>query len=105
MPASRGLPFCGATLIPGASALRCPDGVDVALTDSERRLVVALCASANTVVSRAELSRHLGRAGASPGSRSLDQYMRRLRATLAAHGAKPALLRTVHGKGYALLSA
>ena len=105
MSASRGLPFCGATLLAGASVLRCPDGVEVALTDTERRLIVALCASAGTVVPRTELVRHLSRASASPGSRSLDQYIRRLRATLAAHGAKPALLRTVHGKGYALLSA
>lgn len=105
MSASRGLPFAGATLLAGASVLRCPDGVDVALTDTERRLIVALCASAGTVVSRAELSRHLLRANTAPGSRSLDQYIRRLRATLAAHGAKPALLRTVHGKGWVVLSA
>lgn len=105
MSASRGLPFAGATLLAGASVLRCPDGADVTVTDTERRLIVALCASAGTVVSRAELSRHLLRANTAPGSRSVDQYIRRLRATLAAHGAKPALLRTVHGKGYALLSA
>lgn len=105
MSASPGLPFCGATLLAGASVLRCPDGADVAVTDTERRLIVALCASAGTVVSRAELSRHLLRANAAPGSRSLDQYMRRLRATLAAHGAAPSLLRTVHGKGWVVLSA
>lgn len=105
MSASRGLPFAGATLVAGAAVLRCPDGVDVALTGTERRLIVALCASAGTVVPRADLVRHLTRASASTSSRSVDQYIRRLRATLAAHGAKPALLRTVHGKGYALLSA
>ena len=105
MSASRGLPFCGATVIAGASVLRCPDGSDVPVTETERRLIVALCASAGTIVSRDEMVRHLSRASASPETRSVDQHICRIRATLAAHGAKPALLRTVHGKGWVLLSA
>lgn len=105
MSSSRGPLFCGATLIAGASVLRCPDGSDVPVTRTERRLIVALCASAGTVVPRAELVRYLSRASASRGSRSVDQYISRLRAILAAHGAKPALLRTVHGKGWVVLSA
>lgn len=102
-----GLPFAGASVLirSGAAVLRCPDGAEVALTETERRLIVVLCASAGSVVSRAELVKYLRGPGASPASRSVDQFLRRLRATLAAHGAAPELLRTVHGRGWVLLSA
>jgi two-component system OmpR family response regulator len=78
--------------------LRSPQGVLVALSGAEARLLTALTDGAGRVLSRAQLVERA--AGAGVTERSIDLTVSRLRAKLGDDSRAPQLIRTQRGEGY-----
>jgi len=76
-------------------------GQQIALRPNEFRLLRFMAENPNRVLSRPELIGALGKAGDPDYLRTVDVWVKRLRAGLRNAGAGD-LLRTVHGKGYVL---
>ena len=77
-------------------------GAHVDLTDAEYLLLKVLMTHAGSVVSRDALSLVLTGRPYDGMSRSIDQYLVRLRRKLGDDGQSPRLLKTVRGRGYLL---
>lgn len=77
------------------------DGRLVSLRPNEFRVLRFMAENPNRVLSRQELVEALGKAGNPDYLRTVDVWIKRLRAGLRAEGGGR-LLRTVHGKGYVL---
>jgi two-component system OmpR family response regulator len=90
----------GIVLDPAAHALA-HDGVSVALTPTEFRLLAAMAAQPGTVTRRATLVAAGWPDGAIVHDNTLDTYLGRLRRKLRAAGA-PEAIETVRGVGYVL---
>ncbi len=75
-------------------------GKDVALSGAEYRLLAVLLASANRVLSRAQLTELLRGREADPFDRSIDVRVSRLRQILGDDARAPQIIKTVYGEGY-----
>ena len=85
-----------------AKVLTDPSGAPVDLTGAEFRLLEALAAHANEVLSRDQLV-HLCYDSNKPAhGRTVDIYVARLRQKLLRHGAASTLIQTIRNRGYLL---
>jgi two-component system OmpR family response regulator len=106
LPPARGgthrLRFAGWTLDLAARQLLAPDGVVVALSGAEFRLLSAFVEHPNRVLDRNQLmDLTVGRDGA-PFDRSIDVQVSRLRVRLRDDAREPRLIKTVRSEGYVL---
>ena len=112
---TRGLPFArgdthrfrfaGWTLDFAARQLVAPDGVIVALSGAEFRLLTVFVEHPNRVLDRNQLmDLTVGRDGA-PLDRSIDVQVSRLRVRLRDDAREPRIIKTVRSEGYVLAAA
>jgi two-component system OmpR family response regulator len=101
-PRSRLYLFGGWQLDIVARELTDPHGKPKALRSSEYRVLVALLAHGNRVVSRARLIELARGRDADPFDRSIDVRISRLRAILGDDARGPRIIKTVHGEGYVI---
>lgn len=94
---------CGELEVAPAQGRATLRGRDLALTQTELRVLARLAAEPGRVFSREELYALLWESPATPGSNLITVYLRRIRQKLQDAGA-PNLIRTVRGQGYALRS-
>lgn len=88
-------------LLTGSRELIAPNGVRVALSGAEYRLLRIFLNRPQTVLQREILTEMLwGRNWTSPADRSLDIQVSRLRHRLRDDGREPSLIRTIRGQGY-----
>lgn len=83
--------------------LRDPAGEDVTLTTGEMRLLLALLAKPNRVLSRDYLLETTQGRESGPFDRSVDVVMSRLRQRLRDDPGAPQIIQTVRGEGYLFL--
>jgi two-component system, OmpR family, response regulator len=83
--------------------LRDPGGEEVALTTGEMRLLLALLAKPNRVLSRDYLLETTQGRESGPYDRSVDVVMSRLRQRLRDDPGAPQIIQTVRGEGYLFL--
>jgi two-component system OmpR family response regulator len=94
--------FCGWTLDVVSRQLTSPDGVVVALSDGEYRLLRVFLEHPNRVLSRDQLLDLTRGRDAVPFDRSIDVQVGRVRKRLNDAGQEPAIIKTVRGEGYVL---
>ncbi|MGF1452203.1 MAG: response regulator transcription factor [Opitutales bacterium] len=93
--------FAGATVNPRNLTMGFPDGSVVELGKKELGIVHYLASHRGEVVPRAALIHAVWGPHADLKSRSLDQYIVKVRNSISKHGGDSERLRTVHGVGYA----
>ena len=98
----RSLRFAGWTLDLGARNLIGADGVVIALSAGEFRLLHLLAESPNRVLSRDQLMDVLAGRDAGPFDRTIDVMISRLRRRLNDDARDPELIKTVRSEGYML---
>jgi two-component system OmpR family response regulator len=99
------LRFAGWTLDLAARQLVAPDGVVVALSGAEFRLLSVFVEHPNRVLDRNQLmDLTVGRDG-SPFDRSIDVQVSRLRVRLRDDAREPRIIKTVRSEGYVLAAA
>jgi len=98
------LHFCDWTLDLGAHHLRDPEGVVVALSAGEFRVLRALAENLDRVLTRDHLVDALAGREANRLDRTIDVLVSRLRRRLRDDAREPRMLRTVRSEGYMLLS-
>ncbi len=74
------------------------NGVDIAITSNEAKLLIILCDNLNEAVSREDMARLCG----GINERSIDVQITRLRNKLENDPKKPLYLKTIRGQGYIL---
>jgi len=94
--------FAGWTLDLGARNLLSPEGVVVALSGTEYKLLRIFLAHPNRVLNRDQLIDLMLSRDASPFDRSIDVQVSRLRHRLGEGAKEPAIIKTVRGEGYVL---
>ena len=77
-----------------------PDGLEVAMTDGEYRLLEAFAENPNTVLSRDDLLAITQNRQAGPFDRSIDVRISRLRQKIESDAKAPLVIKTVRGGGY-----
>jgi len=77
-----------------------PDGVEVAMTDGEYRLLEAFAERPNQILSRDDLLEITQNRQAGPFDRSIDVRISRLRQKIEPDIKHPAVIKTVRGGGY-----
>jgi len=97
--------FAGWTLDLEARNLLSPDGVVVALSGTEYKLLRIFLAHPNRVLNRDQLIDLMLSRDASPFDRSIDVQVSRLRHRLDEGAKEPAIIKTVRGEGYVLAVA
>ncbi len=103
-PASRLTKFSDWTLDQDRRCLLDPAGGEVTLTASEFSLLVAFLTHANRVLDRDQLLDLVRGRDSTPFDRSIDVLVGRLRHKIERDRSKPALIKTVRGAGYMLVS-
>ena len=98
----RALRFAGWTLDLAARNLVGADGVVIALSSSEFRLLHLLAETPNSVFSRDQLMDALAGREAGPFDRTIDVMISRLRRRLNDDARDPSLIKTVRSEGYML---
>ena len=104
-PATAGakrLGFAGWTLDLAHRQLTSPDGVVVALSGGEYRLLKVFLEHPNHVLTRDQLLDFTRGRESTPFDRSIDVQVGRLRRRLGDTGQEPVLIKTVRGEGYVL---
>jgi two-component system OmpR family response regulator len=99
---ARALHFAGWTLDTTTRNLLSPQGVVVALSGAEYRLLKVLLTHPNRVLNRDQLLDLTRGREAEPFDRSIDVQVSRLRQRLGDDPREPALIKTVRGEGYVL---
>ncbi|MFN7087505.1 MAG: response regulator [Burkholderiales bacterium] len=99
---ARVIRFAGWTLDLQARNLLSPQGVVVALSGTEFRLLRIFLAHPNRVLNRDQLIDFMLSRDASPFDRSIDVQVSRLRHRLGEEAKEPAIIKTVRGEGYVL---
>ena len=99
------LRFAGWTLDVAARNLLSPEGVVVALSGTEYKLLRIFLAHPNRVLNRDQLIDLMLSRDASPFDRSIDVQVSRLRHRLGENPKEPGIIKTVRGEGYVLASA
>jgi DNA-binding response OmpR family regulator len=92
--------FCGAHLNPVRMEISFPDGITQKLGRKELGIIAYLHARPDQIITRRELIHSVWGIHADVKSRSLDQYIVKVRELFSAHGLSLAAFRTVHGVGY-----
>ncbi len=92
--------FCGATITPDRLEIQFPDGAVVKLGRKELGILAYLDANKGVVITRKALIHSVWGLHADVKSRSLDQYIVKVRDLFKAHGISLDAFRTVHGVGY-----
>lgn len=94
--------FAGWTLDTVARQLVSGQGVVVALSSAEYRLLLILLTHANQVLSRDQLMNLIHHRDAGPFDRGIDIQISRLRQRLGEDAREPRLIKTVRNEGYVL---
>ncbi|WP_455366285.1 response regulator [Kaarinaea lacus] len=94
--------FSGWTLDVVSRQLTSPEGVIVALSDGEYRLLRVFIEHPNRILSRDQLLDLTRGRETIPFDRSIDVQVGRVRKRLNDTGAEPAIIKTVRGEGYVL---
>jgi len=97
--------FAGWTMDFTARHLVNPDGVVVALSGAEFRILKVLLEHANRVLSRDQLLNLTQGRDADPFDRSIDLQISRLRQKLGEDARAPQIIKTVRNEGYVLATA
>jgi DNA-binding response OmpR family regulator len=92
--------FCGAKVTPERLEITFPDGVTQKLGRKELGILAYLNAHPGQVITRKALIHSVWGIHADVKSRSLDQYIVKVRDLFASHGLELTAFRTVHGIGY-----
>jgi DNA-binding response OmpR family regulator len=92
--------FCGARITPERLEIAFPDGVIQKIGRKELGILAYLNAHPGQVITRKALIHSVWGIHADVKSRSLDQYIVKVRELFAAHGLNLNAFRTVHGIGY-----
>ena len=92
--------FCGATITPQRLEISFPKGVIVKLGRKELGILAYLNAHQGHVITRQALIHSVWGVHADVKSRSLDQYVVKVRDLFGEHGLDLGAFRTVHGIGY-----
>ncbi|HYD85349.1 MAG TPA: response regulator transcription factor [Opitutus sp.] len=92
--------FCGAKIIPDRLEISFPDGVVQKLGRKELGILAYLNANQGSVITRKALIHSVWGIHADVRSRSLDQYIVKVRELFKEHGLDLSTFRTVHGIGY-----
>jgi DNA-binding response OmpR family regulator len=92
--------FCGAHVIPARLEIQFPDGQVGKIGRKELGIVAHLNARRGAVIPRKALIHAVWGAHANVTSRSLDQYVVKVRGLFRRHGLELVGFRTVHGVGY-----
>jgi two-component system OmpR family response regulator len=100
--ASGELEFAGWALDPRTQNLTSPEGVVVALSQAEYRLLHVLLTHPNRTLTRDQLLDLTQGREAGPFDRSIDVLIGRLRRRLGDDAKEPSLIKTVRGRGYLL---
>ncbi len=100
--AARKIRFAGWALDLAARNLLSPEGVVVALSGTEYKLLRTFLAHPNRVLNRDQLIDLMLSRDASPFDRSIDVQVSRLRQRLGEDAKEPAIIKTVRGEGYVL---
>lgn len=92
--------FCGAEINPQRLEVSFPDGETEAIGRKELGIFAYLASNPNTVLTRKNLIHSVWGIHADVRSRSLDQYIVKIRDLYKRHGLSLDAFRTVHGVGY-----
>lgn len=92
--------FQGATVNPERMSLAFPDGESVKIGRKELGILSFLNANPNTVITRRTLIHGVWGIHADVRSRSLDQYIVKVRGIYQKHGLNLDAFKTIHGVGY-----
>jgi len=92
--------FCGATVNPTRMEIDFPSGESEKIGRKELGIISYLVSYPNTVLTRRSLIHAVWGVHADVRSRSLDQYVVKIRNLLSGHGCDTEPFRTVHGVGY-----
>lgn len=92
--------FCGAQLTPARLEITFPDGATEKIGRKELGIMAQMHGRPGVVVTRQELIHSVWGEHADTQSRSLDQYIARVRDLYKKHGCGLDAFRTVHGVGY-----
>lgn len=92
--------FCGAKIIPDRLEIAFPDGATEKLGRKELGILAYLNENQGTVITRKALIHAVWGIHADVRSRSLDQYIVKVRDLFKEHGLDLSTFRTVHGIGY-----
>lgn len=92
--------FCGAKIMPDRLEIQFPDGVVTKLGRKELGILAYLDANRGVVITRKALIHSVWGLHADVKSRSLDQYIVKVRDLFKEHGISLDAFRTVHGVGY-----
>ncbi len=79
-----------------------PDGINIGITSTEYRLLLALVSRPNVTLHREEILNILSGREWSPLDRSADMAISKLRKKLTHHSHKSTLIQTIRNKGYQL---
>jgi DNA-binding response OmpR family regulator len=92
--------FCGAKIVPDRLEIVFPDGVTAKLGRKELGILAYLNSNQGSVITRKALIHAVWGIHADVRSRSLDQYVVKVRELFKEHGLDLLAFRTVHGIGY-----
>lgn len=92
--------FCGAKVTPERLEITFPDGANQKIGRKELGILAYLNAHPGQVITRKALIHSVWGIHADVRSRSLDQYIVKVRDLFSAHGLELTAFRTVHGIGY-----
>ncbi|GHB96413.1 response regulator transcription factor [Cerasicoccus arenae] len=92
--------FCDAKVNPTRMEIEFPDGASEKIGRKELGIISYLVSYPNTVLTRRSLIHAVWGVHADVRSRSLDQYVVKIRNLLTAHECNTDIFRTVHGVGY-----
>lgn len=93
-------PFCGAEVHPDRLAIVFADGATEKIGRKELGILTCLYDHIGSVLTRRSLIHSVWGLHADVRSRSLDQYVVKIRDLFARHGSKMDAFRTIHGVGY-----
>lgn len=92
--------FCGSMINPVRLEIKFPDGSIVKIGRKELGIITCLVTNSGAVLTRRSLIHTVWGIHADVRSRSLDQYMVKIRNALQKHGCDLNNFRTIHGVGY-----
>ncbi|HVU38865.1 MAG TPA: response regulator transcription factor [Opitutales bacterium] len=92
--------FCGAEINPSRMEIIFPDGQSEKIGRKELGILAFVASNPKTVLTRQSLIHSVWGVHADVRSRSLDQYIVRIREAFGRHGRDLAAFRTIHGVGY-----
>lgn len=92
--------FCTAKVKPSTMQIEFPNGDKVSIGKKEIGILSYFAKNANAIISRRSLIHNVWGKHANLKSRSLDQYIVKLRQTFKDHGVTQDYIKTMHGVGY-----